>query len=110
MSEPVREASLPTIDLGRDPAPQLPAVDRALRDAGFLLVTGHGVDPGLRAAIRETARRFFHLPPALKEPYAVRVGEQFGHLLQAAEEVAGAGSGPARRPTGTRRGRRPRPT
>ena len=68
------EAVLPTIDLGRDPAPQLPAVDRALREAGFLLVTGHGVDPGLRAAIRETARAFFHLPPTVKEPYAVRVG------------------------------------
>ena len=37
--------SLPTIDLARDAAPQLPAVDRSLRDAGFLLVTGHGVDP-----------------------------------------------------------------
>ena len=37
--------SLPTIDLARDAAQQLPAVDRSLRDAGFLLVTGHGVDP-----------------------------------------------------------------
>ncbi|GAA3394365.1 isopenicillin N synthase family dioxygenase [Streptomyces roseoviridis] len=68
------EASLPTIDLGRDPADQLPAVDRALRQAGFLLVTGHGVSPGLRAEIRKSARAFFHLPAAVKEPYAVKVG------------------------------------
>ncbi|MFF6778612.1 isopenicillin N synthase family dioxygenase [Streptomyces sp. NPDC012637] len=68
------EASLPTIDLGRDPAGQLPAVDRALRQAGFLLVTGHGVEQELRTAIRESARAFFHLPGAVKEPYAVKVG------------------------------------
>ncbi|MFE7774413.1 isopenicillin N synthase family dioxygenase [Streptomyces sp. NPDC057445] len=49
-------------------------VDAALRTAGFLLVTGHGVDPELRTQIRERARGFFRLPPAAKEPYAVKVG------------------------------------
>ncbi|MCX2183327.1 isopenicillin N synthase family oxygenase [Streptomyces sp. SKN60] len=68
------EARLPTIDLRRDPRPQLPAVDLALRKAGFLLVAGHGVDRDLRAEIRAVARRFFHLPTAVKEPYAVKVG------------------------------------
>ncbi|MEV5974244.1 2-oxoglutarate and iron-dependent oxygenase domain-containing protein [Streptomyces sp. NPDC051921] len=68
------EASLPTIDLRRDPAGQLPAVDRALRQAGFLLVSGHGVERELRAAIRESARTFFRLPAAVKERYAVKVG------------------------------------
>ncbi|MFI8966758.1 isopenicillin N synthase family dioxygenase [Streptomyces sp. NPDC053493] len=68
------EARLPVIDLGRDPAGQLPAVDRALREAGFLLVSGHGVEPELRAAIRRSARAFFHLPPEVKERYAVKVG------------------------------------
>ncbi|MFD9051521.1 isopenicillin N synthase family dioxygenase [Streptomyces zaomyceticus] len=67
-------ASLPTIDLARATDPQLPAVDRALREAGFLLVSGHGVDPGLRAENRSVARRFFHLPQDVKERYAVRVG------------------------------------
>ena len=37
-------------------------VDEALRTAGFLLVTGHGVDPDLRARIRAAARAFFLLP------------------------------------------------
>ncbi|MGW4162197.1 isopenicillin N synthase family dioxygenase [Streptomyces sp. NPDC004788] len=67
-------ASLPTIDLTRPPTPQLPAVDLALRKAGFLLVSGHGVDPVLRAAIRTHARAFFHLPSPTKEKYAVKVG------------------------------------
>ncbi|MGP3970478.1 isopenicillin N synthase family dioxygenase [Streptomyces sp. 6N223] len=52
------------------------SVDEALRRAGFLLVTGHGVDPALRAGIRARAREFFHLPEAAKRPYAVKVGER----------------------------------
>jgi isopenicillin N synthase-like dioxygenase len=77
MSEP----RIPTIDLRpwlsgdaqvrRETAA---AVDAALRAAGFLLVTGHGVDPALRTAIRDAARGFFRLPAAVKEPYAVKVG------------------------------------
>ncbi|MFJ3903158.1 isopenicillin N synthase family dioxygenase [Streptomyces sp. NPDC090025] len=68
------EATLPVIDLRREPAGQLPAVDLALRRAGFLLVTGHDVPDALRAGIRDGARTFFHLPPEAKERYAVRVG------------------------------------
>ncbi len=49
-------------------------VDDALRTAGFLLVTGHGVDPSLRARIRAAARAFFVLPTETKQPYAARVG------------------------------------
>ncbi|WP_329532912.1 isopenicillin N synthase family oxygenase [Streptomyces sp. NBC_01450] len=49
-------------------------VDEALQTAGFLLVTGHGVDPALRTRIREAARAFFTLPAEHKQPYAVRVG------------------------------------
>jgi isopenicillin N synthase-like dioxygenase len=49
-------------------------IDRALRESGFLLVTGHGVPPELRAGTRELARRFFALPPEVKQQYAVTVG------------------------------------
>lgn len=49
-------------------------VDEALRAAGFLLVTGHGVDPALPARIRAAAREFFLLPAPAKAPYAVTVG------------------------------------
>ncbi|MFF1377108.1 isopenicillin N synthase family dioxygenase [Streptomyces sp. NPDC058308] len=72
---------IPTVDLrpwlSGDPearARTAQTVDEALRTAGFLLLTGHGVDPALRAAIRSSARGFFHLPERAKRPYAVKVG------------------------------------
>jgi isopenicillin N synthase-like dioxygenase len=49
-------------------------VDHALRTAGFLLVTGHGVDPDLRRDVRAAARTFFQLPDPVKSRYAVAVG------------------------------------
>jgi isopenicillin N synthase-like dioxygenase len=68
---------IPTIDLaawrGGDPAIG-PAVDAALQEAGFLLVTGHGVDDALRDDVRAAARRFFALPPEVKARYSVRIG------------------------------------
>ncbi|MEV3857536.1 2-oxoglutarate and iron-dependent oxygenase domain-containing protein [Streptomyces sp. NPDC050095] len=72
---------IPTIDLrpwlSGDPVARAEiagAVDSALQTAGFLLVTGHGVDPALRTGIRDAARAFFRQPPSVKEPYAVQVG------------------------------------
>ncbi|MEV6398433.1 2-oxoglutarate and iron-dependent oxygenase domain-containing protein [Streptomyces sp. NPDC051907] len=72
---------IPTVDLrpwlSGDPAARArtaETVDRALQSAGFLLVAGHGVDPGLRRRIRSAAQEFFQLPDAAKKPYAVRVG------------------------------------
>jgi isopenicillin N synthase-like dioxygenase len=72
---------IPTVDLspwlsgGPEARERIAAtVDQALQKAGFLLVTGHGVDPGLRVAIRGAARDFFRLPAAAKELYAVKVG------------------------------------
>ncbi|WP_055493070.1 isopenicillin N synthase family oxygenase [Streptomyces sp. TP-A0356] len=75
------EPRIPTIDLRPwlegDPdtrATLARAVDEALKTAGFLLVTGHGVDPSLRTRIRQAARAFFTLPAEAKEKYAARVG------------------------------------
>ncbi|MEJ3653945.1 2-oxoglutarate and iron-dependent oxygenase domain-containing protein [Actinomycetes bacterium KLBMP 9759] len=68
---------IPTIDLaawrGGDTGIAA-TVDEALQKAGFLLVTGHGVDAGLRAELRAAARRFFALPLEVKQRYAVRIG------------------------------------
>ncbi|MFW0792507.1 2OG-Fe(II) oxygenase family protein [Gordonia sp. CPCC 205515] len=50
------------------------AVDISLQQAGFLLVTGHGIDPTLPARLRATAREFFALPGHVKSKYAVGVG------------------------------------
>ncbi|MEU3645003.1 2-oxoglutarate and iron-dependent oxygenase domain-containing protein [Lentzea sp. NPDC034063] len=49
-------------------------VDAALRESGFLLITGHGVPDELRARTRALTREFFALPTPDKQPYAVRTG------------------------------------
>ncbi|MFJ9967435.1 isopenicillin N synthase family dioxygenase [Streptomyces avermitilis] len=76
-----RTPRIPTVDLrpwlSGDPdvrARIARTVDDALRSAGFLLVTGHGVDPSLRTRIRAAARAFFTLPAETKQRYAARVG------------------------------------
>jgi len=47
-------------------------VDRACRDIGFLVITGHGVSPELIKRIDATSRAFFQMPieqkQALKRP------------------------------------------
>ncbi|MDT5198473.1 MAG: hypothetical protein QOH20_5227, partial [Mycobacterium sp.] len=49
-------------------------VDEGLQRAGFILVTGHGVDPGLAAAVRAASRELFDQPDAVKQRYSVPVG------------------------------------
>jgi isopenicillin N synthase-like dioxygenase len=49
-------------------------VDESLQQAGFILVTGHGVDPGLATAVRAASRDFFSQPDDVKQRYSVPVG------------------------------------
>jgi isopenicillin N synthase-like dioxygenase len=49
------------------------AVDEGLQRAGFILVTGHGIDPALAEGVRTAAREFFSLPDAVKQRYSVPV-------------------------------------
>ena len=49
-------------------------VDEGLQRAGFILVTGHGVDPALAAAVRAASREFFDEPDSVKQRYGVAVG------------------------------------
>jgi isopenicillin N synthase-like dioxygenase len=69
--------NIPLIDLRRwrDGDTSLAVeLDKALRESGFLLVDGHGVDRTLAAEVRAAARRFFHLPGDRKAAYATAVG------------------------------------
>jgi isopenicillin N synthase-like dioxygenase len=72
--------AIPTIDLptwrggGPEAAALATRIDTALQRAGFLLVTGHGVDAGLRVDVRAAARRCFALPGAVKQRYAAGIG------------------------------------
>lgn len=73
--------TVPIIDLqpwfhgdGADRARVAAQVDTALRESGFLLITGHEVGDELRAATRAAAREFFALPPEAKARYTTVVG------------------------------------
>ena len=50
------------------------AIDRACRDLGFFLVSGHGVDPALLDALDAAARVFFARPEEDKEAIAMARG------------------------------------
>jgi isopenicillin N synthase-like dioxygenase len=50
------------------------AIDAACRDTGFLLVTGHGVDPALRDDLERLSREFFALPDDTKAEIAMARG------------------------------------
>ncbi|MEU4224126.1 2-oxoglutarate and iron-dependent oxygenase domain-containing protein [Nonomuraea sp. NPDC026600] len=65
---------IPVIDLQGESVPE--RVDAALREFGFLLITGHGVPAELRSDVRRAAKRFFALPGEVKERYAATVGER----------------------------------
>ena len=75
-----RMTELPLIDVGPllDPTSDLDDrrrvgadLDRACRTSGFLLVTGHGVDPALRDDLERLSREFFALPDETKARIAM---------------------------------------
>jgi isopenicillin N synthase-like dioxygenase len=49
-------------------------LDQGLQQAGFILVTGHGIAPELAAGVRAASRTFFSLPDDVKRRYSVAVG------------------------------------
>lgn len=73
--------TIPTIDLepfatgGTSSSPEASAeaaaVDAALRDIGFVTVTGHGVGEDVRAAYFDAMRRFFAMPDDAKQAIAI---------------------------------------
>ncbi|MEE3852062.1 2-oxoglutarate and iron-dependent oxygenase domain-containing protein [Gordonia sp. LSe1-13] len=50
------------------------AVDHALIESGFLMISGHGVPAQLRADLRDASRKFFTLDPETKGCYTTSVG------------------------------------
>ncbi len=55
---------VPLVDLRHADAPTV--LDRAFREVGFAMVTGHGVDAGLIAGTRAVFAEFFHQPTTAK--------------------------------------------
>ena len=68
---------IPLIDLDRwrdgDRAAVAAQTDAALRESGFLMVSGHGVSVELRARVRAAGKRFFALSAERKAPYTAPV-------------------------------------
>lgn len=93
--------SIPTIDLspfadGAD-LPSGPAsaaaaeIDAALRQVGFVTVTGHGVEAGVKARYFDAMRSFFSLPNDEKEAIAIgRSDHHRGYVGFEAESLDGA--------------------
>jgi isopenicillin N synthase-like dioxygenase len=66
----VTDGSLPVIDLDELRSGQgdaVPAIRRAITDAGFFYVVNHGVSQGVITAAVEASRTFFSLPEEAKE-------------------------------------------
>jgi isopenicillin N synthase-like dioxygenase len=57
---------LPIIDMTADEAQLAAEIGDAARNTGFFYVSGHGVDPGLIAAVFDGSHRFFALPAEVK--------------------------------------------
>ena len=49
-------------------------LDRAMRESGFFLVRGHGIDESLKEQVRAASRLFFALPDTVKDAYGTAVG------------------------------------
>jgi isopenicillin N synthase-like dioxygenase len=93
--------ALPTIDLTPfatgAPLPTPAAreiaatIDAALRDVGFLLVSGHGMADEVRTGLLEQMRTFFALPLEVKERIAIgRSAVHRGYVAIASETLEGA--------------------
>lgn len=70
------------------------AIDAALCETGFLLVTGHGIDPDLRRRYFDAMRTFFALP--IEEKQAIAIGNSDchrGYVGFASETLEGALAG-----------------
>ncbi len=65
---------LPIVDLAQPLERAGREIDRACRDIGFVIVTGHGVDPTLIPALRDRAAEFFSLPDDTKRSIAMANG------------------------------------
>ncbi len=88
--------TLPTVDVssfatGAPPSPEQDAVaaeiDRICREIGFFLVTGHGVEAAVKAAMFDAMQRFFALPVEEKMEIAISKSPHHRGYVPIAEET-----------------------
>jgi len=74
---------------GADRAALAARLDQICRDTGFLVVTGHGIDPAVIAAQWDAVRAFFAQPPSAKQAVAPPApGAPYGYLGPDQEALA----------------------
>ena len=66
--------SLPLIDLRDAPDAVAHGIGAACRANGFFYIVGHGIDPGLGPRLEDLSHRFFALPEATKQRWAMPLG------------------------------------
>ncbi|MEH6617695.1 MAG: 2-oxoglutarate and iron-dependent oxygenase domain-containing protein [Porticoccus sp.] len=64
------------------------AVDEACRSIGFLVISGHGVDPALITRVREVSRAYFDLPTAEKMKLKMPAEKYRGYTPMGSEGLA----------------------
>lgn len=83
------EGEMPVVDLSvGDERRTATAVDHALREVGFMLVTGHGIDRRLIDEARSSARAFFHSTTSVKEAVRLQPGSNRGWTGLAEENTS----------------------
>lgn len=73
---------------GADRARHAAELDRICRETGFVVLTGHGVDPAIIADQWDAVRRFFAQPPEAKQTAAPAPGAPYGYLGPDREALA----------------------
>lgn len=80
--------AVPVIDLGGDDAQVAPAIDRACREIGFLIIGNHGVAPAVTHAAFAAGREFFRLPAEEKLRCTAPDGRIRGYLPPEGQALA----------------------
>jgi len=95
MSQTTKTPTIPVIDISRYVAGDRQGaleiakeIDEACRSVGFLVITGHGIDPAFIKKMREVTMTFFGLPSQTKFSYKMPPDRYRGYTSPGTESLA----------------------